>query len=184
VTGLGRSGGRRRVRLAGWLRPALVRSGWVLATGVLVAGCASGPGDRGALLRPTQAPSASAAPSRPAVTAVPTVPPVPSATGAPSPTGFGEAVAVPCAGRPDADQVLALLRHQGLANAGATVAQGPLCAGTWQYSVVVQSGHEPLQVVTRGAPGSLRLVTAGTYVCSVDVRAGAPAGILTLARCA
>ena len=54
---------------------------------------------------------------------------------------------------------------------------GPICAGTWQWTVVQMPNAEPLQVVTRGAPGSLRLVTAGTDVCSIPVRTGAPAGI-------
>jgi len=117
---------------------------------------------------------------------LPPVPPPDSSTptGPPSPTGFAEEVAVPCAGRPDAAQILALLRAQ-LPPAGgrATVSTGPLCAGTWQYSVVTQSGHEPLQVVTRSGAGTLTLVTAGTDVCTVEVRSAAPPGILAAANC-
>ena len=43
--------------------------------------------------------------------------------------------------------------------------------------------HEPLQVVTKGAPWALTFVTAGTNVCTVDVRAGAPVAMLTTANC-
>jgi hypothetical protein len=102
------------------------------------------------------------------------------------PTPFDERVAVPCAGRPGADQVVALLRRTpGLLSGGATVTvrTGPLCAGTWQFTVVTVPEREPLQVVTKGAPGALTLVTAGTDVCTAPVRAGAPAGILAVARC-
>jgi len=43
--------------------------------------------------------------------------------------------------------------------------------------------QDPLQVITRGLPTSLQLVTAGTDVCSVSVRATAPAGIRTVTKC-
>jgi hypothetical protein len=62
-----------------------------------------------------------------------------------------------------------------------TVRTGPLCAGDWQYTVLAVTGHEELQVVTRGKPTELELVTAGTDVCGVEVRAAAPPGIRTLA---
>jgi hypothetical protein len=99
--------------------------------------------------------------------------------------GFTEDAAVPCAGRPGADQILLLVRRSlnMPANANLTVRTGPLCAGTWQYSVVVQPDVDPLQVVTRGAPGALTLVTAGTDVCTADVRAAAPPGITAAAHC-
>lgn len=112
-----------------------------------------------------------------------TLPTRPASTG---PAPFGEAVAVSCRGRPSADQVITLLRRTpDLLPRGATVTvqTGPLCAGTWQYTVVAVPDREPLQVVTKGAPAALTLVTAGTDVCSVPVRTGAPAGILTVAHC-
>src|SRR5690242_2452527 len=84
-------------------------------------------------------------------------PPATVATAAPGRSGFPEEVAAPCAGRPSADQVVLLVRRRlNLpANANLTVRTGPLCAGTWQYTVIVQPDVDPLQVVTRGAPGAL-----------------------------
>jgi hypothetical protein len=93
---------------------------------------------------------------------------------------------VSCAGRPGADQVIALLRRTpNVLPAGATVSvrTGPLCSGTWQYTVIAVPDREPLQVLTRGAPTALTFVTAGTDVCTVTVRATAPPGILTVAHC-
>jgi hypothetical protein len=88
---------------------------------------------------------------------------------------------------PSPEQVIAFLRRtSGLLPANATVIVqiGPLCAGTWQYTVLAAPNQDPLRVVTRGTPSALRLVTAGTDVCSeVAVRATAPAGIRTVARC-
>jgi hypothetical protein len=128
-------------------------------------------------------PAASPEPSVPSL-----VPPPPQPrTASPSATVlFGPAVAVACGGRPGADQVLsALRRRSNLLPAGvrANVQTGPLCAGDWQYTVILVSGREPLQVVTRGAPGALTLVTAGTDVCNVTVRTTAPPGIITAAHC-
>jgi hypothetical protein len=121
-------------------------------------------------------PSASPSPS-PLLPTVPTVP---------SPTGFPETYAVSCEGKPSGQQVIRLLRREaGLLPDGvrATVDSGPLCSGTWQYTVVVVTGREPLAVVTEGEPGDLRLVTAGTNVCSIPVRTEAPVGIRTAAAC-
>jgi hypothetical protein len=64
-----------------------------------------------------------------------------------------------------------------------TVPIGPLCAGTWQYTVLTVTGREPLQVVSRGTPQALQLVSAGTDICSVELRAAAPPGILSVAHC-
>lgn len=108
----------------------------------------------------------------------------PTATPSVRPT-FGEASAVPCLGQPGASQVMALLRNTaGMLPRGETAtirSDTPLCAGDWQYSVVVVSDRDPLLVVTRGAPGSLTLVTAGTNVCNIPVRTSAPAGIRVVA---
>jgi hypothetical protein len=49
--------------------------------------------------------------------------------------------------------------------------------------VLAVPNHDPLAVVTKGTPGQLTLVTAGTDVCSIPVRTGAPAGILNAALC-
>jgi hypothetical protein len=152
-----------------------------VAVAALVAGCGVPPELRD--------PPGSVVPSP--ETAPPTASPPPAAsdlppTSAPSATPtFGEATAVPCQGQPSAAQVMTLLRStSGMLPRGesATVdSSTPLCAGTWQYSVIVVSNRDPLLVVTRGAPGSLRLVTAGTNVCNIPVRTSAPAGIRTVA---
>jgi hypothetical protein len=80
---------------------------------------------------------------------------------------------------------VALLRTRGLltSSAGITAQLGPLCAGDWQYTVLTVPGREALQVVSKGPPGTLVLVTAGTDVCSIPVRTQAPTGILTVTHC-
>lgn len=113
------------------------------------------------------------------------LPPGETATASPLPS-FAEEFAVPCAGYPSAGQVLALVRRIGglVPRTGTVpVAEGPLCAGDWQYTVFAVPGKEQLQVVSRGTPGHLTLVTAGTDVCTARVRAGAPAGIRNAAAC-
>lgn len=152
-----------------------------VAIAVLAAGCGVPPELRD--------PPGSVVPSP--KTAPPTASPPPVAadlppTGAPSATPtFGEATAVLCHGQPSAAQVMSLLRNSaGILprNLRATVrSDTPLCAGTWQYSVIEVDQRDPLLVVTRGAPGSLTLVAAGTNVCNIPVRTSAPAGIRTVA---
>jgi hypothetical protein len=103
-----------------------------------------------------------------------------------TPTPFNELSAVSCNNRPSGEQVIAVVRRQrSLLPSGATinVTTGPLCAGTWQYTVLQVPDREPLQVVTKGAPESLSFVTAGTNVCTVEVRAYAPPGIQSTAKC-
>jgi hypothetical protein len=151
------------------------------STGValLTAGCGRPPDLRPQPTRPPTptTPSPSAARTLPA-TLPPTTTAAPSPT-APSPTGFPESSVVSCGGRPGGTEVLAVLRRAGLATSSTTaqVSTGPMCAGTWQWSVVQFPNADPLQVVTRGPAGSLTLVTAGTDVCSIPVRTEAPAGI-------
>jgi hypothetical protein len=102
-----------------------------------------------------------------------------------SATGFADTVAVASNGRPSGAQVVALLHRSSVLPTGVavTVTTGPLCAGSWQYTVVSATGREPLYVLSRGAPQSLSLVTAGTNVCTVEVRTNAPPGIRAAARC-
>jgi hypothetical protein len=109
----------------------------------------------------------------------------PGGPGSASP-GFGEDVAVSCANEPGDDEVLDLLRDEELlgADTNANVVDGPLCAGTWQYAVVSVPNRDPLRVVTRGEPGDLELVTAGTDVCIPEVRIQAPIGVRNAADCA
>ncbi|WP_371687285.1 hypothetical protein [Micromonospora sp. KC723] len=104
--------------------------------------------------------------------------PTPGAPGSPT----SAPTAVPCLGRPSADRVVRLLRGRVLPRSVAVRATtGPLCADGWQYTVLAVTGHEELQAVSRGEPAALRLVTAGTDVCSIEVRATAPPAIRTLA---
>jgi hypothetical protein len=162
----------------------------VLAGPALLAGCARADDASPSSATPSRtllsrAPSAGATGTSPSPTAMPSRSPNP----APSPTGtpvFDERTAVPCAGHPSGEQIIALLRRTGgfiPSGANATVTTGPMCAGTWQYTVVAVPDRDPLHVVTKGAPTALELVTAGTDVCTVDVRALAPAGIRAITRC-
>lgn len=163
----------------------LARIGLALSALAAMAACGAPPEVAHGTSVPPPGPSipalASPSPSRPVAppTALPSAP-------ATSPTGFPESYAVDCAGRPTGAQVIRALRRDSNllpGRARVTVETGPVCAGTWQYTVVTMPGREPLAVVTRGAPGALRLVTAGTNVCSAPVRAQAPPGIRATADC-
>ncbi|HEY8473532.1 MAG TPA: hypothetical protein VIL37_12980 [Natronosporangium sp.] len=133
----------------------------------------------------------------------PTLPATPTstATGSPPPTfpgevptfeptapsgEFSEQFAVDCGGEPSGDEVIDLLRAEDVVAAGADaeVTDGPRCSGTWQYTVVTVPDLDPLQVVTEGEPGDLELVTAGTDVCTPEIRIQAPPGIQSAAGCA
>jgi hypothetical protein len=115
----------------------------------------------------------------PGVTGFPIAPatpwaPPPATRSSPSPT------ATPCTGGPTAAQVLAAVRRAPGVPSGATlrVTDGPYCAGGWQYAEVglqASPQPEPLLVITRGRPGSLRLVEIGTDVCSDKVTSAPPA---------
>lgn len=111
--------------------------------------------------------------------------PTPATPTAPTtPDAAASATAVACAGRPASSEIIVLLRRaRGLLPDGirVTVTTGPMCAADWQYTVVEAAGHEPLQAVSRGLPGALTLVTAGTDVCAIPVRTAAPPPIRTLA---
>ena len=126
-------------------------------------------------------------PSTVPTTGRPVIPlPLPSATTPGAEATFAENYAVACLGRPSGDQVIAMLRATTklLPRTGTiAVPTGPLCAGNWQYTILTVTGKDPLQVVTQGAPKAMKLVTAGTNVCSVDVRTHAPVGIIAAARC-
>jgi hypothetical protein len=99
---------------------------------------------------------------------------------------FAEATTSPCAGHPTGEQIVALLRRTPRlvpADGPVTFQIGPLCAGTWQYSVVIAAGQEPLRALTQGRPAELRLVAAGSDICTAVVRASAPPGFRTLLNC-
>lgn len=109
----------------------------------------------------------------------------PSASLPPSARSFPADRATSCAGHPPAADVIAAVRAAGQVGDSVTpsVRTGPMCAGTWQYTVLTLPGREPLQVVTRTGTSGLVLVTAGTDVCGTLVTALAPAGIRILASC-
>lgn len=173
-------------RTIGAANAAALAAAVLLAAGAPLAGCDRPPAGTGApaptaaaTTTPTGAPPASRSPTVPG----PTRTPAPGGTSGPV---FTELTAQPCQGYPSGDQVIALLRRTtGLLPAGGTVTvrTGPLCAGSWQYTVLTVADRDPLQVVTRGSPQALELVTAGTDVCTVEVRVVAPAGIRAITRC-
>ncbi|MEU8253428.1 hypothetical protein AB0C06_04060 [Micromonospora inaquosa] len=151
-----------------------------LAIAVL-AGCGAPP----ELAEPTGVPTHTASPTTPGPSTAPattpaTAPPLATVT----PTPDAGLVATACRNGPTGQRVLQLLRGQAgvlPANVRVQVRTGPLCAGDWQFTVLAVTGHEELQVVTRGKPSAPVLVTAGTDVCTIEVRATSPAGIRTLA---
>ncbi|MFI2708589.1 hypothetical protein ACH495_00450 [Micromonospora sp. NPDC018662] len=152
-----------------------------LLTLLVLASCGTPPELREPPATPTSTPRASAS-ATPTPSAIPTAPATPALP--PRTPSAPDPVAVPCRGRPSGDRIVALLRGSAGVlprNVRITVRTGPLCAEGWHYTVLAVSGHEELQVVTRGRSGTPTLVTAGTDVCGVEVRATAPTGIRTLA---
>src|SRR5688572_12072602 len=152
----------------------------VLAVGVTtLSGCGLAP--KGPVRDPDARPPSPSGPDDPGATSRRSTP-RPTPTIAPSPaassSGFSGLVAVACNGRPTGEQVLVVVRRSNVLPAGAqaSVKSGPLCAGTWQYTVVAVTGADPMDVVTRGAPNSLTLITAGTNACTAKVRVEAPQG--------
>ncbi len=158
----------------------------VALAGALLAACGTPPE-----LRPKPGSSVPRPPSSPPsgspVTGSPDAGIPPGETAIPSQQpSFAEDFAVPCAGKPTANEVIALVRRTGglLSGVGSvSVMKGPLCAGSWQYTVFAVPNKEPLLVVSRGTPDHLRMVTAGTDICSIPVRTEAPAGIRNAALC-
>ena len=155
----------------------------VALAGLLLAGCGEPPELRDG---PRALPTRAATPSATG-TITPTAPPdagLPG-TGLPTtPSADQGLVAVACQGGPSQQRIIDLVRgRSGLLprNAKVRVQTGPLCAGDWHFTALDVTGYEPLQVVTRDQAGTLRLVTAGTDVCSVEVRVAGPLGIRTLA---
>ncbi|MFG1838247.1 hypothetical protein [Micromonospora sp. NPDC049175] len=152
----------------------------VLAVAVL-AGCGAPP----ELSEPTAAPTRTAAPTASAPSTPPTRPPASAPPlGTVTPTPDAGLVATACRNGPTGQRVVQLLRGRAgvlPANVRVQVRTGPLCAAEWQYTVLTVTGHEELQVVTRGRADAPTLVTAGTDVCTIEVRATGPAGIRALA---
>lgn len=164
-----------------------MRSGTVLVVLLLplLGGCIRAGGGGDSLLPTPPASSPLPAWQPPQTDDVP-APIVTTAAASPTSTGFSDSNVVPCNGTPTGAQVIAVVRRQpSLLPSGATVTvqTGPMCIGTWQYTILVAAGREPLQVLTKGVSPAISFVTAGTDVCTVDVRATAPVALLDLASC-
>jgi hypothetical protein len=170
--------------------PPVARCLALLCGAVLAGGALSGCGVPPELQKPrgVAVPSPSAEPSgsvaSPSLPGLPSLPPVAATAAGPSP--FPETTAVTCGGRPTPDQVIALVRRTSSilpATGAVSVVTGPVCSGTWQYTVLQIPDREPLQVVSKGPAESMALVTAGTDICNIDVRNYAPPGIRRAASC-
>jgi hypothetical protein len=154
----------------------------VLGAVALAAGCGKPPD-----LQPRPGVPIPTSAAQPSPTGVPI--PLPSASRSPTPSpaaSFSETYYVACLGRPSGEQVVATVRAKTslLPRSGTIgVPTGPLCSGTWQYTILQAPGKDPLLVVTKGAPTALTIVTAGSDVCTITVRTQAPAGLLSAARC-
>ncbi|MEU1399811.1 hypothetical protein ABZ403_27570 [Micromonospora zamorensis] len=173
----GRSTGRVPARTAARVLPVALA---VFVVTVL-AGCGAPP----ELSEPTAVPTHTAAPTPPGASTAPATPqvtaPPPVAV---TPTADAGLVATACRNGPTGQRVVQLLRGRAgvlPANVRVQVRTGPLCAADWQFTVLEVTGHEELQVVTRGQAAAPTLVTAGTDVCTIEVRATGPAGIRALA---
>ncbi|MEH1164978.1 hypothetical protein V6V47_06300 [Micromonospora sp. CPCC 205539] len=160
----------------------------VVALAVLAVGAQAGCGAPPELRDPGTVPTGTGAPTGPARTGTPSTtpatPPTPPPVGGPTTTPDAGLVATACRNGPTGQRVVQLLRGRAAVlpdNVRVRVRIGPLCAAEWQYTVLEVTGHEELQVVTRGRPTAPELVTAGTDVCNIEVRATGPAGIRTLA---
>jgi hypothetical protein len=141
---------------------------------------------------PTSAPSFTLPPTA-AAGAVPTYPtyaapqytvPALPATTPPAPATTAPKPAPACTGGPTAAQVIALARTAPGIPAGLpmSVAGGPYCQSSWQYTKInTRKGEDPLLIVSTGTPAALKLVEAGQDVCSDKVASTAPVGIRVLA---
>lgn len=156
--------------------PARRTGAALMLSAFLLTGCGPPPQVEPTPDGPLPGPGTPQAPATPAPDGSGPVPPTPT---------IGEDEAVDCEGSPGEDAVLAVLREADLLDADVEVSflAGPLCAGDWQYAVVSVPDRDPLQVITSGPPDELTLVTAGTEVCTVEVRVHAPQGIRVAASC-
>ncbi|GGM11080.1 hypothetical protein ACFFX1_25470 [Dactylosporangium sucinum] len=156
----------------------------IAALGCLMAGCTRQDDDP--IIPPASVAPTSGTTRSPTPPSTPLVPSHRPSSASPSPSGFSEAYVVQCNGRPSGEQVLAAVRRarpELPTGSGMTVKNQPLCAGIWQYTVLTVTNSEPLQVITKGSPSALTVVTAGTDPCTVEVRATAPPALLNVASC-
>lgn len=117
----------------------------------------------------------------PGYTPEPTAIPGRSVSPSPSLSPFSEFVTVPCGSRVTADQVMNVIRNQTQIRPSRAT-NGPLCAGTWQFTELQVPGGDPVQAVTVTRDG-LKLVSVGTEVCTAEVKLQAPSAIRTAAGC-
>jgi hypothetical protein len=157
-----------------------------------VAGCGVPPGWPPPGAGPSNGPSSSDEPPPPVGPPATALPPLPTATAPPLLSGTGAPGVDPpptpaqCRHGPTAAQLVALVRRSpGLpADVALRVTKGPYCAADWQYAEIGQvatPAPDPLVLISRGRPGSLRVVALGTDVCDPTVDAEAPPAIHALA---
>jgi hypothetical protein len=115
---------------------------------------------------------------------IPTIPVAPPTRFTPPPTSKPPpSPAGRCTSGPTRAQVLAVIKGRaGIPDDELAVIEGPYCSGSWQFTIVGIAGAsddavEPLLVVTTGRPSALRVVEAGTDVCTDRVEDDAPPGI-------
>lgn len=157
----------------------------LLLAAVTVAGCGAPPdlASRGDKV-PIPSPAPSSAPGIPPGYTPP--PPTPSRSASPSPSvsPFPEYTTAACGAKPTAAQVIDLVKSETSIRPDKALT-GPLCAtsysaGTWHFTVLQVPGGDPVEVITKDA---LKLVVAGTDVCTAEVKLRAPSGIKTAAGC-
>jgi hypothetical protein len=113
--------------------------------------------------------------------AIPTIPVAPAFT---TPSTTPPPTPAPrCTSGPTRAQVLAAIKGRaGIPDDDLAVTEGPYCSRSWQFTIVGIAGAaddtvEPLLVVTTGQPAALRVIEAGTDVCTDRVEDDAPPGI-------
>jgi hypothetical protein len=108
----------------------------------------------------------------------------PRATTSPSATAspFPAFTTAPCGAKPSAADIAALVKQKVSLVPGKALT-GPLCAGTWHYTLFEVPGKEPVHVLTIGTSSGLTLFAAGTDICTADVQQQAPYGVRAAAGC-
>lgn len=135
---------------------------------------------------PELTPDQRASPPTASPSASPALPPgySPRPTGTPSATASPYPVfsAVPCGAKPSATEIASLVKQKASVTTGKALT-GPLCAGTWHYTLFEVQGKEPVHVLTIATSSGLTLFAAGTDICTADVQQQAPYGVRVAASC-
>jgi hypothetical protein len=112
-----------------------------------------------------------------------TLPPVtttPPRTTPPPTSTVSPAAQCPASGPTKAQVLAVLVGLPGIPAKELEVVEGPFCSGSWQFTevrIADEAKAERLFVVTTGKPATLKVIEAGTDVCSTDVQTKAPARI-------